>query len=788
MKNTLQAYSKRSEESGIAIMFTLIMLSVFFIIAFGFVSMATSAKAAANAREPQQEAALTAEETVLNEALFSLNKIVFSDGGNSTEIPDYSKFTDLTFRNGGGTEVTFKAWGTANGTPDITNLATNTKLQVYDADDFEPDYTGTNFSINSDDYFWMVLESSGVDPNYIGGVAGDVNGVRHGIYARELDPTIIHADFDAAYIDWTTTAPRPIPWTDKKTLINALGASALETAVALFEPGTTPVQLKGFSGSTGFDLSTNPSGTVDTFKSSIPWLNNSTDSDEALKVAANLKDFIDSDNYISSYSDSGGTKYGIERVPVIQELGFSIENISDAGAADDAKPITVELTVKPEFLNIWYGLAPPNWDAGVTGAATGSSARVVVKGNIRATRGTGGQAITMDETFTVNIDSNLSAATARTQIWYNDGDGDTTVPSTATTEESTGDIDSITVEITEIELYGNSSDAGDQDKLWDKRTFSTPLNVLTKGLFENGDEVFVNVYNNSCDPRDRDTDSWSDSGEQTDEADAQASNWGSPPGTLTPTDNETSVSTYYMPPGGEIEHLSELGCVHRGGSKTLNLVDYNIDKSDRFVFARWDNSGDLDLTDAANSSTSFDGGDRSLLDYVYISSPGAKVTTAGTVQSYKQFGAINPNTSQRAVLEILLKNTYAPYISSSGLGNSEISALIDNFPGIVASTDQDNYFYVSDFHDTEGDNYHNRNPKTFGYPFSLNHPTEVVGISDVDREALVIHSMNLVSPKYSYFTIIGAADVSSSPAKIKAFVRRDGTSGSFKVIRMTVTN
>ena len=253
------------------------------------------------------------------------------------------------------------------------------------------------------------------------------------------------------------------------------------------------------------------------------------------------------------------------------------------------------------------------------------------------------------------------------------------------------------------------------------------------------------------------------------------------------TDGETgapeTISTAYMPEGGQIQYLSEVGFIPRGEpGRTLNLTDYNLSSPTTFVGA-----DDITTTDLAMETPStFDGGDRSLLDYVYVGNPDPVAKTTQDLASYKQFGAINPNTTNSNVLKLLLSGI-SPLVgpdSSNTITTTTIDSIIANFPGRVKSSNADSYFKVSDFHDVGGDNYHNRNPQRYEFAFSKKNNSTVTGLSDAEREALVIQSMNLVSPKYSYFTILAAVEISGgSTTSVYALVRRDNESGSYKVLR-----
>ena len=58
-------------------------------------------------------------------------------------------------------------------------------------------------------------------------------------------------------------------------------------------------------------------------------------------------------------------------------------------------------------------------------------------------------------------------------------------------------------------------------------------------------------------------------------------------------------------------------------------------------------------------------------------------------------------------------------------------------------------------------------------------------LTDAEREALVVKTLNLVSPKYSYYTVLCAVkDISSgSVTSVYNFVRRDNKTGSYKLLK-----
>lgn len=800
MKNTTGKYS--GDDKGIAIMFSLIMLSVFFLISFGFVSMATSHKSSAAAREPEQQATLAADDMVLNEALFAIEKALMAG-----ETPNYSKFRSMVFTNSSATvDVTLQTWATqkltSDGTPDQTSLEDALPLQLNDSDDFKPN---TDTSIinpewanvgwithdidgdsTDDEYCWMVIESSGVDPNYIGGNGGGlISGVsseREGTYIREIDVGDIDADFrvggaNDVYVDWTVDPPDV--WEDKKSLVTAM-TSQIETAISLFEPGTSPITLKSREAGTDLiDLSRDcTSYTAQQLHDDISWLK-SLDTDDSKRLACNIMDYIDEDN-VASLIDTD--IYGKERVPYINEVLFKVTNNTTGGTTSDPEPIRVEVEATPELVKM---VTVGAWGNGSTDSHIGTGSSIIIKYNIRAEKISADAAIINETDNEIIITEDLSGSLIKGYHQYSTG-SDPVFVSTGTSTTSSTHV-TVTITLTDITLTGNGS------AVWD---FAKVGQSATATAIQTGASNAQYVSFEAADCRNNHT-SWlanafstSDSGTGSMfgiAAAATNTNYAGMDGEFSEPYN---TSTAYMPEDGKIQYLSEVGMISRGQvGQTINLTDYNLNSPTTFVPGKYqhDDPAKLEL----ETSSTFNGGDRALLDFVYVGNPGAKGTQ--NLVSYQQFGVINPNTTNKNVLKLLLTNVrplVGPASSSPAPAVATITDLVDNFPGIEKSSNSDKYFKVDQFHDTTGDTYHNRNPKRYEYAFSLNHttPISLALLNDAQREALVIQTMNLVSPKYSYFTILSAVRISAgSPTSISSFVRRDNESGSYKILRKSTT-
>jgi len=797
------------KNKGIAIMFTLIMLSVFFLIAFGFISMATSAKAASSAREPQQAAALSIDETVLNQAIFAMDKGLFRDNSdNLLENIALTKLTTANFHNTtSGKEASFKGWGSRKDDTnafDQTDLANVLDLQVLTTNDLSIDTNTSDspiwshlgwikkYDLNTDGvddrFCWLILDANGLDPNYAGNSTGHLASRRFGIYARELNMETIDAGFSNAYVDWT--AGTPIAWTDKKTLINSLSSSAaasLETAIELFEPGTTPIYIKEMAQSDGkVDLSKENLTASDLF-SGIDWLNNSSDSNQAKQIACNIADYLDDNNTVSNIDD----QYGKERVPYLNEFRLIVTNDTQqpdttmATTTTDDDETASEITVEAKFESVNIFDSITTWNEGNASDPNGSAAYFIVNVTVTAER----TSSNIDETKDIKILHDFSGATA--VGFAQSSDGDETFTSS---DESTAnnDLSNVNIRVNYIEIYGADN------KLWDHCEINEDWQLPSP--MSDTDEKYGNWE--VQDPRNNNT-GWSLNSDDAPNYDATGNDtFGDKNDNYVVIDSESDIngsdgdgeeepwqtSTAYMPVDGVMNSLAELGMIPRGvAGQTLNMCDYNISASDTFRQANY-KPGTLDLN-TANVNSTFNGGDRSLLDHVYLSKTEEKTTTNTDNPAYKQFGIINPNTSQKSVIQLLLSDITVRG-ESSAISSSVVDSVANLYPGIAAVS-LDDIFTVDQFHQTSGDEYHNANPTTYGYPFSSMHPSAIT-MRDAEREFLTVNSMKLVSPKYSYITIIAVVQIMDDPttvsstSMINAFVRRDNKSGSFNIIRKTI--
>jgi hypothetical protein len=819
------------QDKGIAIIFSLVMLTIFFFLAFGFLAAVSTAKSAANARSPKDKANLVASSLILTQAMRGLEATdgLLTDGNNYLTAPNTEKmlpfdFTDTT------TPITFYGWGTKGGVSDATAGGVLADLVTMHLDigvtskDYKPDLTDTNWNNiswvqadldssggNDDTYAWMVIHSDKADINYIGGDTANVLAVMHerkGYYGRELDINNLAADYAATtYIDWDSIKP----WLHKKKLVKSVNlAASHETAVQSLEVGTSAIKIRNGtdpSGDPSYDLSQsdlqNNNITADTLNSAIDWIPNTTAGNQ---LAANIVDYIDSNTAMST---DGSTYYGNERVPYINEIGVHITNTTADGTMT-ASPTTMIFDFQIEFVDMYNVDHATGW-----GTPDGSAA--LFKVYFSATGNRDGTAFTINDHVSSPLTS--SSFNLLTATWTG-GYTSTVTGATASLQDSTAltaseTLTDLVVTITKIELYGDAS------TLWDV----AKLPVLLTDTWSAGEEKGLSIE--CSDPRlNQDSSTWESSATaylgtssttprvlgdfagDTENTINLNYIYGSTTAVNSLYDQEKlndgdsvepyNTSTAYMPSGGGITTVEELGYIHRGFiGQTLNMADYNVDASTTFQATaakrQPGHSGSGTATDLKSVNSTFTAGDRSLLDYVTIGTP-----------SYSQYGAINPNSSDQNTLTLLLKDchpTFGPYSPAEYNGTvdgskyvitalDDVSEIISKFPLYFEMDDIANNSGSGDathqFNFTEFDSEYTHNPKTLGHIVNIA-PSDLF-LSDTQREAIILKNYRLLSTRYSYFTILGAVNLNAGAtfSSLYAFVRRDNETGKVTIIRKSV--
>ncbi|MCM8532684.1 MAG: hypothetical protein NE330_16070, partial [Lentisphaeraceae bacterium] len=835
----------KGNEQGIAILFSLVMLMIFFMVSFAFLATANSAKASASARAPKDQANLIASSRLLVQAIRGLEAQngLMTGGGNYLTAPNPAKLREFTFKNTvANKEVKFWGWGIDGNASTPTDEDSYLSLHFDDsapAKDYIPDTTDSDWDYitwktgaldeeggNNDDFVWMVLHSDGLDANYIGG--GDetimpledrptVSGYRKGIYTREMDigelePTYKQNGGNSTYIKWPTT----VPWIHKKKLIASL-ASNYETAVQSLQVGTSPVEITYSPNNPDspptakYDLSTIKSAapvvTVANLQAGAPWFSGND------ALTANVIDYIDSNNEATT---DEATYCGNEKVPYLNEIQIGMMNVTVdptvggtvTPVAGDETPTIISFTINTELVNCFADVT--SWDT--VGTVNGSNAELKISATVTGTRD--GASGDFTENIDITVDYDLSGDITP-GYKYKSATTTVTLPESTSTESLAGEkINDFNITINSATLYGEAGTPWDfalinKKVTTDGVTDDDLAELLTSDTHYIGVEAhdprnnFSNWELNSLSAALPAT-NWTNNSDESifsfiDPTDIPGGPVGFENGRVyNPTswdDNENSadpwdLSTSYMPSGGGIIHESELGLISRGSKgQTINLLKYN--------------------STTPNVAGTHAAGDRSMFRYVTIDS---------TQSSYMQFGAVNPNTTDRNTLKLLFSDirpfagpysshydgyidtiiapaTIIDFIDDSGSAagsekRSDVAVanqaddIVDNFPLIketatLGTGSHTNQIQYDDFHASDKIDH---NPENIGSYF------ELADLTDAEREAYVMKTKNLMSTKYSYFTILGAVKLNNDAnfSKLYAFVRRDNATGKIIVIRKSV--
>ncbi|MCM8537435.1 MAG: hypothetical protein NE334_15955 [Lentisphaeraceae bacterium] len=842
MKSYIQKKLSK-DDKGIAIIFSLVMLMIFFLISFGFLASVTSAKTAASARSPKDKANFIASTTILAQAIRALEADggLATDGSNILTAPNPRKLTKFIMTDT-LKDIEFIGWGTNGGVPTNTSGSTiHTALSLHMptdvGNDFSPDPTDSNWdeitwvntdldgdNVDDDHFVWVILHSDKLDANYIGDSTVDdgspltptINSVatptgRQGLSLRELDISTIspensysNAANSATYINWDSIKP----WLHKKKLVGSL--PIYETAVKSMEVGTSAVPIFNNKMPNGVDNKANLSS-FDTTQANartelMAYMNNwipdtAPIADENNQLAANILDYLDADTNMETDEDTttvgkDGKFYGNERVPYINEVGVYINNRTSSTGDSEVK---LTLNFSLEFVDM-YGGRSTGW-----GTPDGSGCEAIIRYIVRGVRA--GTAFEIDRTSNANactISPDLEDPANWLDCYSTHNSADIELSTGPVLTNVDGDLTDIEIEITEIELHGDST------HFWD---YAIP-NAPTPKLLAASSLLGISYACN--DPRlNQDPTNWAAAAdgipvnvslsEVGGSENANNHNY-SPSISNNEQDFEVAgtrpdqLSTAYMPLGGGITLIDELGFIHRGFvHQTLNLADYNIENPAEFQGTAASLRPAPNTTNLANtdpSTTNFNKGDRSLLDYVKVNLP-----------SFDQYGAINPNTTDKNTIRLLLKNifpSFGPYspglyhplgsqyasVSTDYNDDSNLNKFIERFPLIKevhhdpTPTIPGDRVIANQFNIDEFDSNNTHNPKTLGHIVNFDPTTLNYDLTDAHREAIVLKTMRLLSTRYSYYTIIGAAELNgTTESQVYAFVRRNNDTGKVTIIR-----
>jgi len=767
-----------NRDQGVAIILALIFLAIFMILAFAFTARAVSAGRSANYQSAELRAQAMCE-SALQSAIYKLKSNF--DAAGVTAYPDANStsWTAATFTP--GKTLPSKHFSSIDGTSygsapsqaefgidyqGVSNFAPATQM---------PNWYGlTTNSIGGTAtknimYSWYIIPFSGcIDPNYTykedfhTGTYRTVarTGLTKSTDLSAADPVVYqHEIYDTAL----TPSTRGF-WKS----INDVGSTFnTDTAWVAYLPHNDVVSLPKKDITNLLDLSTisNTTNVQTGIIDKIPYLKNAVGGDiaKAAQIALNIKDYIDQDNVPSTITIGTQTLYGIEAVPLINELDIKFTNKSGPGN----KNLSIDIAVSAELLAMY----PCNQAEALT---------MIISGNVNITPSSNSaQTINFTQTLTWNLAANskgykLSAEATASNYTV-------AIPNTATLTSNLSGLGQVTFNTIHI------------DSLVLKRgtTIIDTVNACdftpTAGIISRNTSTVFNM--SAYDPRINDVKAdWSSSSAWTSSAtptieSLNAQNKDNAGASLfvqgtTSSDYEPGVTDISKITSTEKfrnakpTYLCELGTISRGIKfQTLNLCDYREDAPTIF-----------DSTKYANTNTSLsqisNGGDRSLLDYVYTDPEDPDVKKSVTIHN-----AINPNSQQKNTLSSLFYDVKVDADDLTSISDSKITDLINGFPGIKSPVSATEYFPVgSRMLNT------NRNPKAYGIPFRS---SSVTTLDDRDREQLLWKTKNLISTDTTYFmfisTVTSGYDITtptstqrSSLLKMTAIIKRSWNSATLK--------
>ncbi len=342
----------------------------------------------------------------------------------------------------------------------------------------------------------------------------------------------------------------------------------------------------------------------------IPWLYNSSDSNVALQIAANIIDYCDSNSLpTTDYSGSGYPKYvGLEKVPYINELQFKVRYNPNTG------PLNVHMEM--ELVNMY------NTDYRFNST---DSAEVIIKVSSFELA----SAVTL--TFTYNPSGGDRDVDAQE---YKDWDFPAPSPNSIAVPMGIPAMTNLTITVVSARLRNSTNKL--LDFAFDGETTSPTINLTTNT--QQYISIQVDDPRNNLDTDAWDWDIWDDGPADTGSMDEKNTNFIFLTAGLNkdtePTSSEPwNISTAYIR-NAPMQSLWEIGAIHRGRSgQTINLTKYNTEVT-------ISNSATAGLD--ANIATGYDKGDAMILDQLKM---GSDTEVAGR---------ININTYNTKVLQGLL--------------------------------------------------------------------------------------------------------------------------------------
>lgn len=424
----------------------------------------------------------------------------------------------------------------------------------------------------------------------------------------------------------------------------------------------------------------------------IRWLNNCTNlppgtfadaTTRAKQIAANLKDYCDTDSIPTRDSDTNPTYTGNELTPYINEIGVKVEctaTVDKQGKKKHVNTYDFEITVYCEIANIYTGMVPiPNFNQGTTTFEILEGAVYYTWQNSDGSKDTGSTSLaTGPETLTNEVGTSNYRMTSLLPTIIDDAGGD------KTSKNNDAILSDVKVQIKRARLMYNGAFA-DFVKPDYSGGFSATIPLLVKqpGNIEGESTGTCCFSYQANDPRQNlNDDDWGQASAELGVTYGKtAGTVGTPDaindgvsfatdGDMEATMTPTTLSTAYIR-NGPMKSPWELGRIHRGAKwETLNLCTYN------------ETDGHFGVSSTAGLGT-YASGDANILDQV-------KMGNAVSV-----YGKVSVNSGYERVLRALLAKIKVgvplPNKGSDGiLGNAD-----DNSPGSTNVSDGTELAYAT---------------------------------------------------------------------------------------------
>lgn len=713
----------KDNDSGIAIMFSLMMLAVFLVLGMGFSAYMSNIRRAAEYQKTYKsnkdiEDVLTYQIRLALKGGFDVLGQYPDSGGNSSSnytasMPEGSLikfygFTQLkdnsnnliTMPDDGSTEIDHAVWGVETSTPDHAIRDTELKFPSFTGSAIDNDAYLDNSTFNSpnggylgwqehkdenDEIYaistWALMAMSGrLDPGAVSTSASTPASRSAGKLINEISSNSIMSTAPAAVATYSTSTI-----TDFQKGLHDAGESD-DTAYFSFFPlgpnytiemlnesdvlDTTDKAMAtdtdGSNDVTLYDLSSlatatssNNSTIVNTILTGIPYLPNDPTGQQ---IAANINDYLDGDdNATLGGTEATPTYVGNEAVPYLNEIKISARVLfSDSGTATANALLNVAAQI--ETVQLYTLLTTLQADS----LSMTLNVSFIFDNGVTTNAKTGDLTFNFTNANIISGGTNFTTSPAYYQSATNSTP--TQLPAGFLSQSYTGSPTFSSPKVSGFTINSISSIVlKDGTDLWDIATLPTPpAKDIDDGdtescTFQCKDPKF-NLDSTSWDIE---TGDWQTAG--------AGGDLGSANGNYTRVANDgdndvDSTGTHISDPidlstnfirNGAMLNLHELGYIHRA-STHKTLNLIEYNTATPETMGNYTNSLGDKLYNSANTFASLsDGGDRSMLDYVSL---GTSAESTGTLEeSTPNQGRINPNTNHPAVLKALFTGISAEH-------------------------------------------------------------------------------------------------------------------------------